>query len=557
MFSNDNFSQSFLKKIRLIDVCLAICGVILTAALVVLLIHRGLSAINVDVLYGPMFLRDLINGVPIGWSLPHSPYFFPDLIFLLPGVMLFNGFAAVYACAYVLHIFFLSAAIYCLLRIAGATRSKSGWGTWLLLVLYGLQQTWWPDQARAAAFFPTMHVNSMLAGLWVCCLWMQCLQLRAVRQVLTRFLLLFVLITLMVLSDPIILPQVVLPWLFVTVFLAVSRRVIWWRTVLFLVVSVFGWWFGRYLYGQIGAAKAFMALSTLSEGTSFEGDTIAINIRLLLKTLPSWLFQGTLSVTALLLVTGIVVYHSGALVDGWRTLRERAWQPKHCGAVIVAAGLVMTFAALVAPVSLHMISSWSRIPERYVLPFFLLPLLVLFITFFLLPAFNRPVYRRAATFAVLLTLTAVLWQGRNELSLRLDEPYPLVARAVDALAEKTGISCGLAGYGHAKMITAFSRKGVIANQLRYGYINLWINNYFWYFESGENPLRVLTHDFIVANQFSSELLREIYGQPADVALVELGQQKFVIWLYDEENSMQTVYLENALLQAGYDVKFRE
>jgi len=120
--------------------------------------------------------------------------------------------------------------------------------------------------------------------------------------------------------------------------------------------------------------------------------------------------------------------------------------------------------------------------------------------------------------------------------------YPPYVQAVDEAAERHGVRCGLGGYWEAKVITLFSKKGVLVRQVledpnsptrMRGFH--WLSNARWYWDSPEGASGPVRYEFVVVRLKpkttfgpTADDLRQIYGEPVEfIGLPERGTAMLV------------------------------
>lgn len=490
---------------------------LLLCALAAAVAREGLSHISADNLYGYCFLSDLLTpGTRMAWSLPHSPYFFPDLLLVLPGVLLDAGIATTYHVAFVLHLGLLWGSIACLCRTANretswerhadvATRSVALYLASLLL---------YSHFDPAPAYFPTMHGNALPAGLLLVSLSIKVLYSEHYR---IPTLLLLLLGTLVFLSDEIILAQFGAPLVAAGFIYSMAGLARWRRAALLAGLIVVAALLGRAVYGMLGSWPELL-LKRAYIGISARG--IGVLVMALVRQSPNLLSDGSVALVAAgMWVAGLTASVMRDRRNKRTTLDTRlAWC---CGVLfmVIPCTLAATLGGL-------LVVQYEAVPQRYLLPLFSVPFVGLAIVE-TTPGASVRLRRLAQGLLLAIAALGLVRTAREPGSLVT--PYPQWVQEVDRVAGQYGLRRGFACYDRAKPLAALSRTGLHVSALRGELPYVWIDNSYGYLVCDGKMPRLVPYDFILTEGLNRNRLRMLYGRPAAIERTSVGVE---IWIYD-------------------------
>lgn len=521
-------------------------GVLLLFILAIAVARRGLPHVSADNLYGYCFLRDLLDpAVPMAWSLPHSPYFFPDLLLVLPGALLGAGVAVTYHIAFALHLALLWGSMAFVSRVLTprAPRASHANAATLAVGLYLASVLLYRTFTASPVYFPTMHANALPLGLGLLGLSIGVVYGESYR---TPTLLFLLLATLAFFSDEIVLAQFGLPLLGAAILYALCGQVSWRRAGVLAGAILFSALFGRGLYALLDRWPEVMLKRPY---VGLRLDSVATLIRALLQQSPELLRDGAV---ALLAAAAWILGLAGICLRRRRGSQRLLTPPQAWGYGVL---LLVVPCTLTATLGGLLVAEHAAIPQRYLLPTFFVPFAGLALIQHL-DAALRGLRRASKAFflaAALAGLGVTLWQPGSWTT-----PYPPWLREIDAIAHRHGLRRGFASYNRTKPLTVLSRASLNAAPLRGGLPYVWIDNSFNFLERTSGPPRLTPLDFILTTGFEPRRLRAIYGRPAIIETTRGGEQ---IWIYDAAagRPMNMSHFLGSFLRAvrdyGYPVNF--
>jgi hypothetical protein len=440
----------------------AVVAVLVAAALFLLgcTYVRCPSAFNSDHLYCTAFCEDLRLGRPLaGWCLPGAPYLFPDMALMLPCQFLPGGLVSEFL-GYLFVLFAcLLAAVAWLGRSVGLSwrqafaAAASGV---LLLVAAHLGQTYEGRGTHLAS--PGSHLGIVPVGLALLALAVGLFR-RGPRPL--AVVLFLTLGSLGAVSDKLLLVQFLAPLSAALVLLACCR-----------VVT------GRQVAGMLGLIGGVVLLDVAIRGllasvgvhflrvdSDFGGIKPGDGAALL-----GQVRDGVAGQTLLMVLMHLYLLAGFLLMAAW--LRRRGADGNVCrsegrqeclshkGVLAIALTLMLSPACNLAAL---FVTGMSRSPavNRYTLPCYVFPLLLTGWLLALLPG------RGARLGRVLFPVLAVLFaawrlaeRGPELAAVKLEPPYPPLARVIDRLAREHGPLRGLGGHWTARQMTYLTREHV-------------------------------------------------------------------------------------------------
>ncbi len=481
---------------------------------------QGASPFNSDNLWCNSFCEDLLTGADLsGWNFPGAPYFFPDVLLLLPCQWLGRDLVAVYFAYDALFYAAFLAALYALARQVGLDR-RAAFVTAAAALTF-LTVTYLRDAYRAVGQLmghPGNHVGAVLVGVLLLALFARALRRGHGRLGAAAFV---AACALGALSDRLLVAQFVLP-------ACLALGLLWlWRKVSF---------------GQLARQAALVAAALLLAeglrllvergGCKFEGSAVDFRRprRGDLDALFGQLWRMVGHEHILLACLALTVL--AALLVLWA--RRRSDDTPGRPALFVALAVLLAPACNLLTLFALGMSTHNSV-DRYCIAVYFVPFLFPGLLLRLLPG---PAARLGG--AALLAFVAAL--ALHELCAvlpavsreALRQPYPPLAQAIDRLVEEHGPMQGVAGYWSARELSflTHSRTRIVpllsdCSPFAHG------SNTAWYIDPRPGRLPLPEYRLIVVAPTrglapAPEVLAAHFGEPQKKVRVGPDQ----LWLYD-------------------------
>jgi hypothetical protein len=490
------------------------------------------GAFNADHLYPSAVCEDVRLGRPFGqWHFPGAPYLFPDMLLLLPCQLLPGGVAGEFI-GYVFALFLsLLAAVAWLGREVGLTRRQAlgaAAGGVLLLAAAHLDKAYeWRGTHIAS---PGSHVGIIPVGIALLALAVRLLRRGPRVLPVAAFL---VLGALGAFSDKLLLVQFLAPLAAALVLLACVR--------VFGIKPLAGM---LGLVGGVALLSAGLRVAFVRLGFHLlrieDGFLSAVK----LGDLPALLGQvcdGVAGQPLLAAFMPLYLLAGAAAVAVWLRRRTEGASagPDRRGALVAALTLV-----LLPPCDLGVLfaAGLSQRNEiwRYMLPCYLLPLLLTGWLLGLLPGRGARLGRVVIpALAVLVAGWRLAERGRELAALKVEPPYPPLARVLDRLVRERGPMRGLAEFWVARPMQFLTRERVVVAPLDANGLP---------FFHASNPARFLADDprdtsvppyrFVVVGPGhlwpdpGPAMVSLLYGLPRE----RIPAGEYEVWLYDQLHS---------------------
>jgi hypothetical protein len=491
------------------------------------------GAFNSDHLYPSAFCADVRLGRPLaGWYLPGAPYLFPDMALILPCQLLpgglvgeFMGFVfAFFAC--------LLGSVVWLGRAVGLTWRQAfvaaGCGV-LLLVATHLGRDYESRGTHLAS--PGSHAGIIPVGLALVALAVRLLQ-RGPRPLPVALFLAAG--ALGAASDKLLVVQFLAPLAGALVLLACCR-----------VVGL------KPAAGIIALIGGVLVLSAgvrlLLESLGFrllQIELIFGGVKLRdLRALMGQVWGGVQDQYLLAALMPVYVVASVFLVEAW--LRRPAAGPPGAAApdrrAVLVAGLTLALVPLVNLAALFATGlSHNSAVYRYVLPCYVFPLLLTGWVLGLLP--RRGVRLGRVAFPALAVLVAgwrLAERGPELAAVRLEQPYPELAQALDRLVRERGPMRGLGEFWSSRQMQFLTREHVVVAPFdRYGQPFFHASQPGRFLADDPHDASVPPFRFVVVGKQllfrdpGPEMVALLYGPPRE--RIPAGEHE--IWLYDRLQS---------------------
>jgi hypothetical protein len=492
----------------------------------------GGGAFNTDNLYCWDLCGDVMAGrLLTGWHLPGAPYFFPDMLLLLP-IRCLTSSPLVGFCAYCFVLYLLMlAALTWLARLTGLPWREAGLLSCTGLVFLLAAYLDPPYGGRAQLLFHAgSHVGLILLGLAAIAFSVRTLQQGLSWQAAGLAVLVGAVATY---SDRLLAVQFLAPAVLALLVLMACRRVPWRRAL--ALVAILSLAAGLYLPIRIGMSR--LGFQTVSLDTGAEKSSPLALAALLANLWPDWRKQYVLQA-----ILPLSLLAAGALaITCFRRRVDENETPAGRGLDRMSLLFVALFllSSPLCNIAAMLGTGQAENPAvlRYGLTCFMLPFLFLGLLLRWLPgwAARSAVGFRLAVFAFTIYQAYLFVPAMSRQHFEL--PYPPLARELDRLARERGPMRGLAGFWSARHLTALSREGVRLNVVTAsGQPWLHANSPDRYLSPDPRDLRLPAFNFIIVSRkglpdpdVRPEDIEREYGPPREKIAVDQRE----IWLYDE------------------------
>lgn len=411
---------------------------------------------NTDQLYPYSVLHRLYHGqYEVAGYLSAVSYFFPDMILLLPGMVLTSDFVVCFLIYNLLFFAMLTLILFWTYQEVGMSRPWIIANASVLLLLGALlkptgtpssELSWRLNHVPQDMLSrPGGHGGAVLVSLCLFALSLRITRLGVDKLTATMLVLLAGLGTW---GDRLLIPQGLAPLGGAFILFWLSGRVTWtcMRSVVLLLLA--GWGFSL-LLEQV----ARMQFVSLAGGGRLAGPDTWFGLKPLLRDAGVFLDQPMYLVG--------VAYTVVAALCALQSLRRRhneagedqRWR-------IRAVLMVSTLSLLINFSAVTGLGCWEEVwSQRYLLPLFMYPCLYFAMVLAALK-WTNPMWTTwlVTVLAVGLAVPRVIEEAVRFEARHLQQPYPELVQEIDRLAEERGYRFGLAGFWEARTLTYLSRK---------------------------------------------------------------------------------------------------
>jgi hypothetical protein len=533
----------------------------LLALAVLFLAHRYrtcyASCFNSDDLYPVELCQDILGRgyERSNWHIPYAPQVFPEIVLLLPCVLLFRDLLLVYLAYNFLYHGISVAVLTALFRAAGLRRREAfllacSGQLFLAAALLDPTSGGW----ISSVFVPACHGGAVLAGL---ILWL--IVVRALHRPLgRRGAALFVgLGGLAIFSDRLVLAQFIGPMCLTVLGLALFRAVPWRKALGMFVLT------GAAYGGALGIQYAFARTSVvlLPLGLLVDFSMFRAALKTFRRSLQVYVHGQYLVIGAffaLLLVASVAALHQALKARRARLGADggtdaEGERRRRLAAAAVAAAAVLACVCNLAAIVLTGVGRFPGTP-RYLLAALFLPFLFLGVCLRFLPGRRLALLGRAFPLAAVGFAAFELGPRAKDaphFHLReLRQPYSPLAQTLDRLAREGKIGRGIATYWNARSHQYQTRERVQIKAVHpHGEPWLHLQNPNSFLAPRRTCLEVPRYNFILFDPKQSDHpmraqdVCRCFGAPRE----KVPSGDFEIWIYDGLVANQlTLFLRSML-----------
>jgi hypothetical protein len=470
---------------------------------------------NSDTLYLPSIFRDVFvdNSGFRGWHLNSAPNFFPDMLVYF----IFNWFLGDFKLSMV--VFSICQYMFLLLMLNYLLKTVFSDISWYVLSMANLLMLIiFFVSVFTRDFTFTFYILSISYHLGVFIMAMLCLifSIRYFKGEGDRYLyFLFVIGFLATLSNRLFIVMFVFPSVAALIFFAVKEY--YRKTVLFLVAVATFSVAGIVVFNLIKVSRFVRFASTSGKMFNFSSITDSFNVMTgqHLRYLYLMDFRG---VTVLLSLISFIVLCFIALIHSREVfIKHNRGYEKLTETFYVYFCCLFFLIVLFMPVINGSYVGWALL--RYNIYVFYLSLFnyAYIFNFLFRRETSVKIFSLFATAMVTIMAGFTLYHAKiTEIGKGLSSVinhYPEYIECIDEFAESRGLTYGVAGYWHAKMITMFSRKNVRLYTVHEN-MNIWyhVTNSNWYYKNGRGAHANPEFRFVILNSLESDAIKSL-GEP--------------------------------------------
>ncbi len=421
---------------------------------------------NDDALYLPALYKDIVvnGGSYSGWSLTPAPYFFPDMSLYFFANFITQNFYYAIPLFFILESLLLLFTIYKIYTLFFDKSISLSMASIIFGLLYLI-----PTVASSFQYVSAFHYGEFVIGLLVFYLVLLILNSKDAKPLFYFLILLFSSLT--IASDELFVLHFMLPFA-VTLFILWSIREVDTKKLLILITTFgFSIWLGNLIHN-------LLVINENAQNVELNADSFPVNVSSIEKIfLHSYqhLTTSTIIILATLflaLFTFVVKGRLSFFYNGYKNSTK-----------FLFISLFLIFMEL-GSLTVLSLSSVPLVANRYMIPLFILPIVMLPIYLDFFKFFNYKNFTNIMMNTLLsILLIALFVDARKKLmhSTFYSEYYPPLQKCIDSFVQETGAKSGISEYWQSKSTYMLSKYDITVAEV---YRNLsprtWITTNEWY-----------------------------------------------------------------------------